>query len=318
VTGQGGSGDDPGSGSGGLDQPGSGSGGLDQPGSGSGGRGGTGGGNSGATSGMPMGGGGGMPMGSGGGTTGGACDLSGRWLATEHLVTEAIGQRQTAHAFLYYEIGRDGAGFKITKGMYCGNDAASTGVFAVQVDFSRAQANNMAKINFMGRTVTSTKSAGGCDVHFGKWYVVRGATLPHFLDPSIPLPTAMQQAADGMPGWEDWDGDGQPGITGSLTGTVVGRIFTAPRQWTEQQGTVSSVATAFTLPVTWDQEANVMAYDPPSNFTLGASSVRAGDPTLHFVDFARLAADQATGDNAAICAAVVKLVPTLTPKASAI
>jgi hypothetical protein len=128
----------------------------------------------------------------------------------------------------------------------------------------------------------------------------------------------MQQATGSTPGWEDWDGDGQPGITGSLTGTVVGRIFTAPRQWMDYQATVPSVTTTFSLPVTWDQEQNVMSFDPPTNFTLGSASVRAGDPKLHFVDFARLAAGQATGDDAAICAAVLKLAPTLTPKASAI
>ena len=87
------------------------------------------------------------------------------------------------------------------------------------------------------------------------------------------MPTAMQQAAGSTPGWEDWDGDGQPGITGSLTVTVTGRIFVAPRQWTDQQGAVPNVTTAFTLPVTWDQEQNVMAYDPPTNFTLGLPAV---------------------------------------------
>jgi hypothetical protein len=264
--------------------------------------------------------GGGAPMGGsgGGGAAGGECDISGRWLATEHLVTSALIQEQTAHNYVYYEIGRDGDGHKIVKGMYCGNDAAATGLFAVQVDFSGSQASSMAKVNYVGRPVTSTKVAGGCNVHLGKWYIVRAATLPHYLDPSVPLPKAANQAAGSTPGWEDWDGDGKPGLTGTLTGTVRGRIFVAPRQWTDQQGTVPSVATTFSLAITWDQEQNVMAYDPPTDTTLGTASVRAGNPALHFVEFARLSAEQTAGDDAAICTSVRTLAKTLTPRASAI
>jgi hypothetical protein len=272
----------------------------------------------GGTAGAGAGGTGGAGVGGTGGEPTGPCDLSGRWLATEHLVTEALGQQQTAHNYLYYEISRDGAGFKIAKGLYCGVDAAASGLFAVDVAFTAAQPALMAKVNYIGRGVSSTEGANGCDVHFAKWYVVKGATLPHYLDPTVPLPTAQQQASGSTPGWEDWDGDGKPGITGYLTGTVVGRIFVAPRQWTELGATVPNVTTTFTLPAQWDQEPNVMAYDPPDNFTLGTASVRAGDPNLHFVDFARLAPGQATGDDAAICADVLRLAPTLTPRASAI
>ena len=38
--------------------------------------------------------------------------------------------------------------------------------------------------------------------------------------------------------------------------------------------------------------------------------------SLHFVEFARLDANQASGDDAAICKAIIELAPTLTPQAA--
>jgi hypothetical protein len=99
---------------------------------------------------------------------------------------------------------------------------------------------------------------------------------------------------------------------------VTGRIFAAPRKWIELRGTVPNVTTKFTLPAIWDQEQNVMAYSPPTDDTLGLPATRASDPNLHFADFARLAPEQATGADAQICADVVTLAPTLTPRAAGI
>ena len=246
------------------------------------------------------------------------CDLSGRWMSTLHLVTEAIGQQQTAHSWVYYEIARQGGGYAVTKGMMCGTNAEALGGFAVQVDFEPSWPVERTKVSFVGRTVTSTKGANGCQVQFGRWYTVRGATTEFYRDPKNSVPSAAQQAMGSTPGWEDWDNDGKPGITGFLSGTVTGRIFVAPRQWTELSGTVPNTMSKFKLPAQWDQEQNVMAYDPPDNFLLASTSDPAPDPALHFGEFARLSDDQATGDDQAICDAVIALSPTLTPAADAI
>jgi hypothetical protein len=45
-------------------------------------------------------------------------------------------------------------------------------------------------------------------------------------------------------------------------------------------------------------------------------AVRAADASLHFAQLARLKDGQATGDDAAICNALVELGPTLTPEAA--
>ena len=68
----------------------------------------------------------------------------------------------------------------------------------------------------------------------------------------------------------------------------------------------------------WGQDQNVVQSDPPNNIILLMSSTVANDPSLHFVGFARLAADQATGSDQDICSQIVKLAPTLTPDAAAI
>ena len=118
------------------------------------------------------------------------------------------------------------------------------------------------------------------------------------------------------PGWEDWDGDGQPGITGFISGTVTGKIFVAPRLWTELSGSVAETGERFELSLAWDQEYNMLSYD--GSPLLASEAVRAADPKLHFAELARLSPTQATGDDLSICRAIVELAPTLTPRASAI
>ncbi|MET0385551.1 MAG: hypothetical protein ABW321_06315 [Polyangiales bacterium] len=242
------------------------------------------------------------------------CDLSGRWLSTVHYVTDAIGQLQVAHMFVYAEIEQQGDAFMITKGLHCGDDAVGAGDFAATVDFKASWAAAASRVSYVGRKGTSVMSDAGCQIDIEKWYVVRGATLPYYLDPANPLPDADQMATDSTPGWEDWDGDGNPGITGKISGVVAGSVFVAPRQWTTMTGAVPDVSSRFQLKLDWLQEQNVMAYDGTP--LLSAEAVRAADPTLHFTQFARLADDQATGDDAAICAAVTELAPTLTPEAA--
>jgi hypothetical protein len=256
------------------------------------------------------------PMaGTGSTTPAGPCDLSGRWLSTVHTVTDALGQQQIAHSYVYYEITQQGDAFTISKGMDCGDDAVGAGSFAATVDFKAAWASVASKAGYTGRTGTSAVASGGCQVEFAKWYTVRGATVPYYTDPSKPMPTVDDKAMGDQPGWEDWDGDGNPGITGMVSGAVTGKIFTAPRVWSHISGSVSDANSTFKLPVMWDQEPNVMSYD--GSPLLLSEAARAADATLHFAEFARLGADQAVGDDHAICTSLVALAPTLTPVAAA-
>ena len=244
----------------------------------------------------------------------GECDMSGRWLVTQHLVSDALGSLQYGHYFYYYEIDQEAAVLTVTKGLLCGYDSIGSGDFAATADFRAAWASTVSKVNLAGQTGTSTPQAAGCKVDFQKWYTVRGATVAYYKDPAKPLPSVFEQATDSSPGWEDWDGDGNPGITGVVSGIVSGKIFVAPRMWTAMSGTVRDVSATFTLPTQWNQEPNVMSFDGTP--LLGSEAARAADAKLHFAQFARLSKDQATGDDAAICTSVVALAAKLCPEAA--
>jgi hypothetical protein len=245
---------------------------------------------------------------------GAPCDLTGRWLLTMHKVTEALGNQQTGHTYVYYELKQQGDTVTVEKGVMCGLDALSEGSFAVTVDFSAAWPGIRKNVQLAGRKGTSVMTPTGCRVDIAREYSVLGATVPHYLDPTHALPTAEEMAAAGRPGWEDWDGDGQPGITGTCAGTVTGKIFSAVREWSSLSGVVPDVRSRFTLPLSWDSEPNIMAFDG-SPF-LGSSAVRAADPALHFAQLARLQPTEAVGDDATICSEVIALAPTLTPEAA--
>jgi hypothetical protein len=242
------------------------------------------------------------------------CDLSGRWIATMHLVNDALGEPQYGHYFEYYEIEQQGDAFTITNGLMCGWDSVGVGDFASTADFSAAWPGTLSKLNYAGRTGTSVDTGSGCKVELQRWYTVRGATVPYYNDPSTPLPSVDDMATATTPGWEDWDSDGNPGITGNISGIVTGKIFVATRMWTSISDTAADVSSAFKLLVQWNAEPNVMSYDGTP--LLGSESARASDDTLHFVQLARLAPGQATGDDAAICKSIVELAPTLTPEAA--
>jgi hypothetical protein len=242
------------------------------------------------------------------------CSLNGRWLSTVHYVTDALGQKQYCHSYIYYEIEQTAEAFQVKKGLLCGDDAVGDGDFAATVDFSASWSSVVMRPLFTGRTGTSAAASGGCEIDFEKWYTVRGATLPYYLDPANPLPSAEQPAMGTTPGWEDWDMDGNPGLTGTISGVVTGKIFVAPRQWSSMHGSVPDLASAFRLPLMWDQESNVMAYD--GSPLLSSSAARAAEANLHFVEFARLTAEQTAGDDQAICANVTALAKTLTPEAA--
>lgn len=250
------------------------------------------------------------------------CDLSGRWLIAMRYVTNALGGDQHIYRWLYYELAGSGGSFAVTKGLLCGDGAAGAGAVIAQTDFEPSWAPSMKKTDYTGRALTSTPTTGGCAVTMEKWYTVQGATLPYYLDPNVTLPRNSEPASETRPGWEDWDEDGKPGITGQISGSIgsfsfSGKVFCAPRRWTQIADTVPSVSKSFIAHMTWGLTQNVMSAEGAG--LLGDTEVvPALDPELHIAEFVRLSPDQAAGpDDAAICAAVRELAPTLAPTAAA-
>lgn len=248
------------------------------------------------------------------GSMAGKCDMTGRWLSTVHLTNDTLGNLQYAYSYIYYEIEQTGDAFKVSKGIYCGESTLGVGAFAISLDSKAAWPAFRTKVRLDGRKGTSVNAANGCKIDFERWYIVRGATVPHYLDPAIPLPSAEEKASGTTPGWEDWDNDSNPGFTGVLSGTVTGKIFMAPRQWTQLSGIAANLDGIVKLPIQWGQEQNVMAYD--GSPLLASESAKSADPSTHFSELVRLKPDQATGDDNAICDRLVQLAPMLTPTAT--
>jgi hypothetical protein len=163
-------------------------------------------------------------------------------------------------------------------------------------------------------TSTSKAVAAGCAVSFEKDYVVLGATTSFYVDPSQTMPTVSQQATSTTPGWEDWDNDGHPGFTTNVTGLATGQIYLATRRWTLWSGTIAAGASTFKLADDWHAETDTLGYNGSPLLT--SASSRDNNASLHFVEFARLATTQATGDDATTCAAIRSLAPSLTPSAA--
>jgi hypothetical protein len=242
------------------------------------------------------------------------CDMTGKWLVTVHKTTDGLGNLQAVHDYYYYEIEQQAGVFTVTNSLKCGSDVLGDGAFALTIDFKGATAGLIKHTTHNGRTGSSVSIDGGCRVEFDGQYTVVGATIPHYLDPSTTLPTVEQMAGTDTPGWEDWDEDGNPGITGVVEGAVSGKVFAAARDWATFSGDVPETAALLKLAVDWTQEPNVMAFEGSPFLTTEA--VRAGNPSLHFVELARLSDDMATGEDLALCQRLVELAPMLTPEAA--
>ena len=59
-----------------------------------------------------------------------------------------------------------------------------------------------------------------------------------YLDPVRKLPDrTMMAERRGTPGWEDWDGDGNPGISLKVSSPLAsGTLYTCQRDWTVYDG----------------------------------------------------------------------------------
>jgi hypothetical protein len=243
------------------------------------------------------------------------CDRSGRWLVAQRVLATALGQGQAAHNWFYYEVAQTGAALTVTKGLHCGFEVVGKGAFAASVDSMPAWPAFLTKNTSTGRTGTASTAAGGCAVTFAREYVVRGATVAAYANPAVPLPTAAQKAEGATPGWEDWDQDGNPGLSYKVTSLVSGTLYVCQRDYTEYAGTIAAGADKWMLAVKYGSEQSVLGRSPGSSELLETPSAPSSDPAQHRVWFQRLAAGQAVGDDAAICAEVRSLARTLVPEA---
>ncbi len=249
------------------------------------------------------------------------CDLSGRWIITERSRTVAYGAEQLVLAWFYLEMAQDGSNVTMTKGLYCGGVAkGAPGSLDVLQDDSAAWSAISKRTSYDGRKGTSTEAGGMCNVSFERGVTIKGMTVSAYEGEGVALPTFADQATATKPGWEDWDEDGHPGTTQVVSGVATGKIFTAVRMASTYQGTVPANASTFKTSYTWTGDRVVLATEPNDPITRAvlASDVQPSpDPEEAYVEWARLADDQATdADPDAKCKALRDLAPMLNPAAN--
>lgn len=191
--------------------------------------------------------------------------------------------------------------------------------------------------NSDGRTGTYAPSANMCALDFNIMYTVRGLSpksywlnddwglganpttgqgTPVHADPANPIctcnttscqcdDTGRYDSSTSTPGWEDWDQDGEPGIT---LNPGTSKWFVAMRDWdiyagTTSQATAGSPLNEFQVPVQWSNEQTLLAT------TQGAITAdQMPDPTAKScVVFRRFTTppDHSTMTDAQICQQVI-------------
>jgi len=244
----------------------------------------------------------------------GPCDLTGHWLISQHTVEQGLGVKQGGVWWFYYQLEQSGSDVTVKKGLVCAGRVFPIDLVAANVDWEKAWPAILEKNpQHTGRLAKVTASGTSCSVAFDPIYSVLGATSPHYADDSIALPLVAEKAAGDTPGWEDWDGDGKPGVSLIVTGIANGQRYTALRNLQDWGGKFTAGASTFKLPAVAKQDQSVLGV---TNDLLKTSSVTDADPAVHFAQFAKLKPEQVQGDDTELCATIRQLAPKLTPEAN--
>jgi len=226
-----------------------------------------------------------------------------------------LGAKQVAFSWFYVELTQQGEHLSMTTGLSCGGTTLGLPIMEAKLDDSAAWPAYMERVRYDGRQGTSKESGDSCQISFEPMTLVRGASVSTYRDLSVPMPTLAQLAQGSSPGWEDWDQDGNPGVTVRVSGFLSGQIFEASRTTSQYAGLIARDAGSFILSHQWDQERVTLGY--ADSQLLVYQGVRDPDEAQQIVQFTRLMPEQAGGDAAARCEAIRSLAPTLTPHANA-
>ena len=245
------------------------------------------------------------------------CDLGGRWLVAQRVLAAALGQVQASHNWFYYEIRHEGAELVVTRGLHCGFEVVKKSSLSASVDSSGGWPAFLLHNRSTGRRGSFIREGAGCRLRLEREYVVRGATVAHYSNPANPLPTRTQKAEGQTPGWEDWDGDGNPGVSLVVSSSLAsGTLYTCQRDWTEYAGATPASAPKLKVALSYGVQQVALGRAPGSPQAIETTSAPSSDPAQHYAWFHRLQPGEATGTPAEICAAVRSLKDRLVPEAN--
>lgn len=164
------------------------------------------------------------------------CDMSGLWFVRMTTVSQALGAAQFANIWYYVQLQQEGEQVTVVDHFDCGIEVATVaGPVRLMPATTRALIAHNSQV---GREGTMRKNGDACELEMERFWSVRGLDedadfLPEprtrddvgiaDLADTAPLPTP-----DAPQGEQDWDGDGNPGITWTLPG---GNRYTVQRDW---------------------------------------------------------------------------------------
>jgi len=231
---------------------------------------------------------------------GDGCDLSGSWASLGVTFTTADtplapGAQKTS-AWSLVELEQDGDEVTVVSDLPCG--IITTGAAVVNMrgpDNEFAPPTYKERTKTTGRVGTSVEAGGECEVAFERLYTAIGTTVPGAEPPGRidgnpaldMLPALIEDDA------EDWDEDGNPGVTFIITETPIGSGTRSAiqRGWSELAGTIAADADEFMIPVAWALDDLILA----SSSALFATEavVRQAD---HVAQYRRVDRDAIVGD----------------------
>jgi hypothetical protein len=203
----------------------------------------------------------------------GDCAMAGLWAVRQTTHVHALVDT-TAANWYFIELAQDGDAIEVVDHFDCGYGSVSTGgtgITSPATDVALAT-RNLQK----GRRGTVARSGAYCDFKLDRFWVVRGASEQSYLPAERNDPRTLEEIQDAMPlptpadpsGQEDWDGDGQPGVT-FLIGSSDAR-YSVSREWNEW---FSCNGTAADSPVC--QPEDVEKYNLPASAAKDLIELRA-------------------------------------------
>jgi hypothetical protein len=205
------------------------------------------------------------------------CNLSGKWISAQRTLSVANYDQslqnyqlaQQVRSWAYWEFAQTGAQVAIKKGLQCGSETnivprlplyPETPMSGSEKLFDGITRNN----SMQGRTAvySGQSTATTCQLSIAKGAMVEGATFFYFKDFNHSLEEAITPAQGTSPGWEDWDEDGNPGVTYSVSGIAAGDLYIVRRELAEYRGTTVINAQKFKLDVGFQRQEVVVSTNP--------------------------------------------------------
>lgn len=198
------------------------------------------------------------------------CNMTGRWIAEQHVTAVALGSDQDTTTWYFYEFTQTGDRFTATRALNCGLVVDGTTTVTLDDATTEALAKNETAGPGRGGTFRVSNDGNSCELILDRMYNLRGANKATYLtnswnvgDPPKPL-SEFTPLPTAPPGMEDWDGDNMDGIT---LRSGLGNRYVSQRDWNQHSGRVPTFASEFggdgVISVEWDTQEGISTQTPP-------------------------------------------------------